>query len=114
MELKVIRMDERVTHLAISGKLDINTVMAGEPDFWAHTVGRQKPALVDIAGVTFLGSMGIRMLLNAFLTLKDKGVPLILLNPPPLIEKTFKHAGLLDLLAIERDERQALEKLGAG
>jgi sigma-B regulation protein RsbU (phosphoserine phosphatase) len=90
MELKVISTDDAYTHLALSGKLDILGVGEIENKFIGYTAARKKNALVDLSGVTFMGSMGLRIFLSAARSLSLEKKSLILLNPQPLVNEVLE------------------------
>ena len=73
MEIRVIQQDDELIHVALAGRLDTATVKDFEAEFYAHTVAHKKSVLVDLAGLTFLSSMGIRMFLKAAKDLKAEG-----------------------------------------
>lgn len=107
MELKVIRQDDELTHVALAGRLDTATVKEFETEFQKHTVALKKPVLLDLSGLTFLSSMGLRMFLSAAQALKGDGAKMVLLNLQPLAEKALKAAGLDFLMPVAHDINQA-------
>jgi len=113
MELKVINADDAYTHLALSGKLDVLGVGAIENKFVGYTAARKKNALIDMSGVTFMGSMGLRIFLSAARSLSLEKKSLILLNPQPLVNEVLEASGIQDAVIIEHDAASALSKAKA-
>jgi anti-sigma B factor antagonist len=113
MELKVINLDDIYTHLALAGKLDIAGVGDIENKFIGYTAARKKNALVDVSAVTFLGSMGLRLLLSAAKSLSWEKKSLILLNPQPLVNEVLEASGFDEVVVIEHDAASALAKAKA-
>jgi anti-anti-sigma factor len=113
MELKVINTDDAYTHLALSGKLDIMGVGEIENKFIGYTAARKKNALVDISGITFMGSMALRLFLSAARSLNLEKKSLILLNPQPLVKEVLETSGIEDAVVIEHDVESALAKARA-
>ena len=74
MELRVIEESDGLTHVALEGELDIPGVNAVGDKFYFHLTARRKPAIVDMAGVRFLSSLGIGMLVCVAQSLKRHGV----------------------------------------
>ncbi|MBU1695009.1 MAG: STAS domain-containing protein [Verrucomicrobia bacterium] len=107
MPLRVIEEDQHGVHLALSGVLDLTGVREVELKFLAHTGSQGKPALVDLSAVTFMASLGMRMLIEASRTLRRKGAALALLHPQPLVEDALRAAGVTDLIPVFHDEAQA-------
>lgn len=108
MELKVIAADDAYTHLALSGKLDILGVGEIENKFIGYTAARKKSAVVDLSGVTFLGSMGLRIFLSVAKPLSLEKKKLILLNPQPLVNEVLEASGIGDVVMITTDSAAAL------
>jgi anti-anti-sigma factor len=113
MELKVISTDDAYTHLALSGKLDVLGVGEIENKFIGYTAARKKNAVVDLSGVTFMGSMGLRIFLSAARSLGFEKKTLILLNPQPLVNEVLEASGITDVVIIEHDAEAALSKAKA-
>jgi len=113
MELKVINTDDTYTHLALAGKLDIAGVGAIENKFIGYTAARKKNALIDMSGVSFLGSMGLRLLLSAAKSLSWEKKSLILLQPQPLVNEVLEASGFNEVVVIEQDPATALQKAKA-
>src|SRR5215510_333684 len=107
MEIEVIEKSDTLTHLALNGRLDLQGVQAIETQFLAYAVARKKPALVDLSGVDYLVSMGIRMLLSAAKSMRANHTELVLLNPTPQVEETLRAVRLHDVVLITHDEDQA-------
>lgn len=108
MELNVIHTDETYTHIALVGKLDIGGVAEIENKFIDNAIDRKQSTVVDLSGVTFLGSMGLRIFLNAAKALKKEKKKLILLNPQPLVNEVLTASGISDIVPISHDTAAAL------
>lgn len=111
MNLQVIREDETITHIALDGRLDIGGVQAIELKFLAHTASRGKPSLIDMKGVEYISSLGIRMILSAAQALKRKGARCLLFSLQPLVKETLELAGLDEILASADNEEEAIRAL---
>ncbi len=57
---------------------------------------------VDMAGVTFVASIGLRHLVAAAKAMGRRGGRLVLLNPNTAVTEVITASGLADLLRIER------------
>jgi anti-sigma B factor antagonist len=64
--------------------------------------------VVDLAGVTFLASIGIRTLLLGAKAVQRRGGCLILLNPVDEVQHVLEVMGMTDLMPIFRDSEAAL------
>jgi anti-sigma B factor antagonist len=111
MELRVVKQDQDLTHIALVGRLDVPSVQIIEEKFLEQTAGRGKPTLVDLSEVTFMGSTGLRMLLKAVKVLQTRGAKLVLLKPQPLVEQALIYVAFNQLMPIAHEQQQALELL---
>jgi len=108
MELEIKNQSDQITHLALRGRLDTAGVGQVDLRFTAHTVPRAKPLLVDISEVTFLASIGLRMLLTVAKALNSRGAKTVLLSPQPAVRDVLSLSGLEQLIPVHNDEGTAL------
>ena len=97
--MKVINLEfsslpNGVSRIKLDGDLDISGVGAVETRFYAHCAGDPPRVLVDLSGVGFVASLGIRMLLQAIKTVSARGGRLILLNPTKIVDTALDYSGL--------------------
>jgi anti-anti-sigma factor len=85
MEIRVIESSDGLRRLALSGRLDLAGTDAIETRFAALTAGTRQTAIVDLREVTFLASLGMRMLVSSARTLLRSGAKLVLLGPQPAV-----------------------------
>jgi anti-anti-sigma factor len=69
----------------------------------ATLAGSKIYLFIDLAGVTFVASIGLHRLVAAAEAVRRRGGRLVLLNPIPAVAEVITTAGLADLLQIERD-----------
>jgi anti-anti-sigma factor len=97
--------------IALAGKLDIaGAEVIALP--LATLAGGKKGVVVDLAGVTFLGSIGIRHLVSATKTLTRKGGQLVLVNPTDAVKEVLVTSGVTDIMPIVATESAAYELIG--
>jgi anti-sigma B factor antagonist len=111
MELEIKNQSDRITHLALRGRLDTAGVGEVELRFTGHTVPRAKPLLLDMSEVTFLASLGLRMLLTVAKALDRRGAKTVLLSPQPAVREVLKLSGFDQLMPVQNDEGAALALL---
>ena len=111
MELRKIRQDGELTHVALVGRLDVPGVQSIEDTFIEQTANRGKPTLVDLSEVTFIGSTGLRMLLKTVKELHKCGAKMVLLKPQPLVEQSLIYVAFNQLMPIAYEQDRALELL---
>jgi anti-anti-sigma factor len=87
--------------VTLTGRLDISgAAVVALP---LATLSSSKNDLaVDMAGVTFISSMGLRHLLSAAKAIRGRGGRFVLLNPTNAVIEIIDAAGLIDYLEIER------------
>ena len=110
MRLTQLESTDKITNLLLSGSLDIAGVRDIEMDFSRLASGEQT-VVIDFSGVTFIASLGMRMLLSAAKKLDTEGNKMVLHSVPPLVETALNTAGLATILPIVKDEPDALTLL---
>ena len=110
MKLTQLESTDKITNLLLSGSLDITGVQDIEMDFSRLASGEQA-VVIDFSGVTFIASLGMRMLLSAAKKLDNEGNKLVLHSVPPLVETALATAGLATILPIVKDEPDAISLL---
>jgi len=87
--------------VVLTGRLDI----AGADQValpLATVSGTKNDILVDMSGVTFIASIGLRHLVSAAKAVARRGGSLKLINPNPVVVEVVTAAGLAQMLPIER------------
>src|SRR5262249_47399914 len=97
--------------VALTGRLDIaGADVVALP--LATLAGAKQGIVVDMSGVTFIASIGIRHLVSAAKALSRRGGRLVLLNPSPLLAEALTTSGVTALLPIVRSDSEAAAALG--
>lgn len=92
--------------ISLTGRLDIKGAEAVALSL-ATLSGNKNNLTVDMAGVTFIASIGLRHLVSAARSIGRRGGRLVLLNPDTTVAEVIATSGLSDLLPIIH--RDALE-----
>ena len=108
MEIAVTPLTDRVTKVALSGRLDTAGVDRVETKFLAICAASGSHALVDLSAVTFMASMGIRMLISASRAMTLRKTKLVLFAPQPMVGDVLNHTALADIIPIAPDEKSAI------
>ena len=97
----VERTDGRAT-VRLGGELDL----AGVPELEAAiTATADAQALVlDLSGLTFIDSSGMRLLLSLNASVQERGQSFEVVPGSENVQRTFELAGLLDRLPFQRPE----------
>src|SRR5580700_3027821 len=64
--------------------------------------GSKNGLYIDMSGVTFVASIGLRHLVSAAKAVGRRGGKVVLLNPTPAVAEVITTSGLTGLLPIER------------
>jgi anti-anti-sigma factor len=94
--------------LAIKGRLDAVGTAAVEQGLLAALSDAGRDVMVDISGVGFVGSLGIRMLIAAARQSARHGARMVLVAPQPSVGDVFAAVALDDLLPVVADPPAAL------
>jgi len=112
MEMQMTELGN-AARVALVGRLDTSGVDRIETRFTASVVPLGRNTAVDLSGVTFVSSMGLRMLIGTARSLNLKKAKLVLFGAQPLVKESLDHASLGEVIPIVADETQALALLNA-
>ena len=110
MEMHIEERDGDITRVRLIGRMDY----AGATEIDARFIelaGREKFVIVDLSKVNFLASMGIRTLIMAAKSLKERGGKLALFSPEMMVAKVLKTSGTDILIPVYYDLSLAREAL---
>ncbi len=100
--------------LSLTGRLDLEGTEEIESAFAAATSASGQSVIVDLQGVPFLASLGMRMFVTAARALRSRGLKLVLLEPQAAVRAALDVAGLSQLLLIADDEADARKLASQG
>ena len=100
LELSVAEQDGSAT-VAANGELDIHTSVELERVLLQLVDDQVKHVTVDLEGVTFIDSAGLRALVVGHNALEQGGGTLQLQNPSPMASRLLSITGLNDLFGVE-------------
>lgn len=80
--------------VALAGEIDLASLPEIRATFAEVFAERPVVIAVDLAGVTYLGSDGIRGLLDAMRTALNRGVPFRITAASPIVRNALELAGL--------------------
>jgi anti-sigma B factor antagonist len=110
MKLSTEEIDGGITRVVLEGRMDIEG--AAMVDLRMNVIaGSAKLLLIDLAGVTFLGSMGLRSLVLPAQAVKRRGGKIVLFAPIPLVEEVLGAANIGAIIPIHHDLAGALAAL---
>lgn len=81
MEMNVSELKNGITLIALQGTLDIMGVNQVETKFAGYCSGENARILVDMSGVDYMASIGIRLLVTNAKSLRTRNGKMALLSP---------------------------------
>jgi anti-anti-sigma factor len=101
-----------IRRVSLAGRLDTAGVDVVETRFGAAIVPNGKNTIVDLSEVTFLASMGIRMLISTTRALSRKGGKLVMYGAGPGVKDVIETAALTEIIPLAESENEALDLVG--
>jgi anti-sigma B factor antagonist/stage II sporulation protein AA (anti-sigma F factor antagonist) len=99
----VVSQEGAVRHIGLNGEFDLEGFPAVAELFKEAFSNGSSAVEVDLRGLTFLDSSGIRSLIMAVRDGRAAGVSLTIIPGPPQVQRVFATAGLLDELPFAED-----------
>jgi anti-anti-sigma factor len=106
MQLETQEVSADLVKVVLAGRLDIAGSAAIDVKLNALT-SNHKGMIIDMSGVDFLASLGIRTLLTCAKVLQRRGGGLALLTPQPAVQEVLEVSGVLDLMPAFASDAEA-------
>ncbi|MCB9112642.1 MAG: STAS domain-containing protein [Anaerolineales bacterium] len=100
MELQYNDLEQDIRMIKLQGKLDIFGVNDIETKFTGYCSGENVRVVVDLSGVEFLASIGIRLLTTNAKSLLSRGGKMVLLNPTEEVKGVLEMTGIPSIIPI--------------
>ncbi len=110
MEMNVRELEGGVTLVALHGRLDLQGVNAIERNFNA-TAGARNALIVDLSGVTYIASMGMRMFLLVGKAMAARHGKMALLAPSDDLATVLRTAGVDTAIPVHATQDDAFSFL---
>lgn len=98
MELQYSELDDGIRLIKLRGQLDIQGVNEIDVKFTGYCAGENARVLVDLSGVDFLASIGIRMLTSTAKSLASRGGKMVLFGPTPDVRSVLEMTGISEVI----------------
>jgi anti-anti-sigma factor len=108
VDMEVAGLDNGLTKITLSGRLDTPGVDRIEARFVATVVPGNKSAIVDVSGVDFIASMGIRMFITAARSMALRHAKLALYGAQSMVNQVFEHVSMTDFVPVVENEAEAI------
>jgi anti-sigma B factor antagonist len=96
-----------VVQVKLSGRLDLDGTQRISDRFAIATTTQKANIIVDLSDVTFIASIGIRLLITSARTQINRGGKLILAGPQEPVRKVLEVAGVDQLIGLTADVQGA-------
>jgi anti-anti-sigma factor len=110
MRIETSDNGDATAKVALTGRLDIAGAEAVALPL-ATLAGAKQALIIDMSGVSFIASIGIRHLVSAAKALARRNGGLVLVNPTPLVAEVLATSGLTDILPIVHSDAEAVTAL---
>ena len=112
MDLIVEELPNGVTKAKLSGRMDIDG--ASKVDMRFNVLaGAKKSLVVDLSGVSFMASMGLRTLMTTARTMSSRGGKMALANPQDSVAKVLQTSGVGEVIAVHASLDDAIAAVQA-
>lgn len=103
MEIEFNELDNGIRIIKLNGRLDTAGFNSIDLKFTAYCAGENARVLVDFSEVSFLASIGIRMLTMNAKSLSTRGGKLALLNPTAEVRNVLDMTGISPIIPVFND-----------
>lgn len=108
MEISSEQLDGDIYKINLTGRMDIPGNAEIDIKFSGMTAAPRKFFILDLSGVDFIASIGIRTILMSAKAIQNRGGKIVLLNPDSHVEKILSVAGVGTILDIVDSFESAL------
>jgi len=100
MELQYSELENNIRLIRLIGKLDIVGTGAIETKLASYCAGDGVRVAVDLSGVDFLASIGIRLLTLTARSVTSRGGKMVLIDPMPDVQSVLDITGIPAIIPI--------------
>ena len=100
MEMHYSELDNGIILIKLGGQLDIIGTGEIETKFAAYCTGDKVRVIVDLSGVNFLSSIGIRLLTLTAKSIGARGGKMVILNPITEVHEVLEITGIPAIIPI--------------
>jgi anti-anti-sigma factor len=108
MDINETPLAGQTVKITLSGRMDIDGVKQIETTFAEMTAAPRTGIVVDMSGVPYMSSIGIRALLMNAKAVAKRGGKFVLLSPEANVRNVLSTSGIDQLIAVHDDLDSAL------
>ena len=112
MDISFEQLASGATVIVLKGRMDVMGAMKIDVQF-AAVAAANRAVVVDLGGVEFLASMGLRTLIMSAKSMHTKQGRMALWRPQPMVEEVLVTSGTTTLIPFAHDLAEA-ERLALG
>jgi anti-anti-sigma factor len=113
MRFEIVELSPTANKIVLAGRLDSATVGGVEVPFTGAVAAGGRSVALDLTGLDFLSSLGIRLLLSAARVVTRRGGRVVLFGAQPMVAEVLAAMALDQVLPLVPTEAEALARLGA-
>lgn len=103
MDLQYSELDPNIRMIKLIGRLDITGTNQIESTFVSYCEGEAVRVVVDLSGVDFLASIGLRLLMLTARSITSRNGKVVLLNPTADVFHVLEVTGIPAILPVCSD-----------
>ncbi|MBY0339064.1 MAG: STAS domain-containing protein [Acetobacteraceae bacterium] len=111
MRFEVVELSPHANKLVLVGRLDTQGVGAIETGFTAAVSAAGRSAVLDLSGVEFMSSLGLRLLISNAQVVTRRGGRVVAFGAQPIVAEVFRAMALDPLLPLVGGEAEAVSRL---
>ncbi len=113
MQFEVQELSPTTNKVVMTGRLDAAGVAICETAFTGAVAASGRSAVLDLTNLTFMSSLGIRMLLSCARVVTRRGGKVVLFGAQPIVAEVLTAMALDGVLPLVGTEEEARATLGA-
>ena len=107
IEFQEHRTEGQAARIELTGRLDSAGVETIEAKLTASIRNGTEPVLIDLTAVSFVGSLGIRLLISCHRVLQRQDRRMAMFGAQPQVAEVFETVALSDLIPVAANEHEA-------
>ena len=111
MNIVVEQLNPQARCVSLNGRLDLKGSDEIAQRFTSLTATNSSQIIVDMSGVEFIASIGMRLLLSCAKAKSNRGGQMVLAGVQPLVREALETAGIDTLIPLYDDQAAALTAL---
>ncbi len=112
MQFDVTEPTGEIIRVALDGRMDAVGAEKIETSFTTLASASGKHVILDLSGVPFIGSLGVRLLIGSARVVHRCGRKMVLFGAQTQAQEVFETVALSDLIPIASTEAEALALIG--